>query len=68
MHTTEKEGTMTKQQAERIEAMRQEVNGLGGTITTYEDLPPHIEEEFLRQVLERPDRGQLHPAYPQIVE
>lgn len=55
-------------QKQRIESMRAEVASLGGTVTTFEELPPHIEEEFLRQVLKRPDRGQLHPMYPQIVE
>lgn len=42
-------------QIENIEAMRTEVEALGGTIITYQDLPPHIEEQFLRRMLNRPE-------------
>lgn len=60
------ENAMNQQQ--RIEAMKAEVASLDGTITAFGELPPDIEEEFLRQALKRPDRGQLHPMYPQTVE
>lgn len=46
-------------QQQRIESMKAEVESLGGVITTIEEVPPHIEEEFLRQALKRPDRGFL---------
>jgi len=42
-----------------IQAMREEVEAQGGTIVSFGDLPPHIEEEFLRHVLDRPDKGLL---------
>lgn len=47
-------------QQQRIESMKAEVESVGGAITTFEEVPAHIEEEFLRQTLKRPDRGLLY--------
>lgn len=41
-------------QQERIEAMRAEVSSLGGVVTAFEELPPHIEEDLLRRTLNKP--------------
>jgi hypothetical protein len=39
-------------QEERIRKLRAELERLGGSITTLESMPPDMEEEFLRHVLE----------------
>ena len=39
-------------QEERIAKLRQELEALGGTTTSLESMPPDMEEEFLRHVLE----------------
>jgi hypothetical protein len=38
-------------QEERVERLRDEVRGLGGTLSTEIDTPPDLEEEFLKQVI-----------------
>jgi hypothetical protein len=39
-------------QNKRIEKLRQELEALGGSTTSYESMPADMEEEFLRHVLE----------------
>lgn len=58
---------LEKAQRSRIAEMKAEVQALGGVVVTLEGLPLEIEEELLRQMLKRPDRGQLHPMFPALI-
>ena len=43
-------------QEKRIEKLRDEVRKLGGTFSTEVEMPADLEEEFLKRILEEPDR------------
>ena len=42
-------------QEANIKEMRAELESLGGSIVTFEEVPADIEEQFLRRILRRPE-------------